>query len=1200
METQETRDKLANAIKDLQSKGDTASIDSLVGAYKAKYQTPKAPTVKGGLVGEIFTGNTQRFGKTIGESIAAPENADKYAESLKSHTDIQSKLIKAINDKKKLGQDTTKLMDALTSHTQSTPKLEDFTGEVINKTGGQIAGEALGTGVEMLSVGALKGVKGLGLARGLGKTAQEANVAREAYKASTPLQKLGTVAKDTALNVAQTAPLGYGLDVSQNLQEGKTGAEAFKPGLGTALSIAIPGGIGVAKGLGIGLKAAAPKSASLLINSLVKPLLKDFSYGKNPGRAVAEEGIIANNLDELADKIKISKEKVGEEIGAINQSLEAKRPKTQTLKLSDSLKHIDEEIKNAKQAPRTNNALINRLEDVRKDLLGVQTLPDGTEIATRNLDNASFGEAFDLKRIVGDITKWTGNASDDKVVNKTLKRIYGDIKTKMNATADLISPQEGARLKKLNEKYADLTSAEIATKYRDKIEARQDVLSLKSHLGAATAVISAIASGGATVPVILAGLGGAMADKVLGSTAFKTRVAAWLAGASKPMVQTLLEKNPAIRNALYKLIQKENLVVDDAVREYIKNPKIGLSIEEVGKNQPPSLTKGAIPKIAENVNKPTALNKIATELKQTGSEKPDIKLKRDVQVTTLSGEKVTIPEDEVLTAYEKGGKTLLKDGREYIVSKNQYENIKNNSIKNEAKDFAPELKGTEETIMGSKSGKIGEVVSGKDIIGTRPPKYSQYQLPDGKNYKEILIKAPRSKDFSPKKASEITKKAFADFDAGKITKAERDRLLESTNKYTDDSRFQSSHWDEKGVISHLRINERTYKGKKVAFIEELQSDWAREGRSKGFQTTELPKGTKEFKNGDVYSIKLPDEDFQFNGKTREEAIANMMKERNRDAIPNNPLLKNWTELSIKRALKDAVDSDAEYFAWINGEQTSARYNLAKQVDKVVWGKNSYTEMKEISIRPNQGGYIELKVEPNGNVYSSSNGDFKGKKLDEVLGKGLADKVMSGEKGSLSGEGLKFGGEWANNLYDKQVGNIVSDLTGAKVEKLDMGLPIEKKVNSEGFRIPGEGYRGSALMMDKPEVYQKLKVGMEISGNDAKDWIVTDILGNGEFKAVEKNVLTDSVYFEPQSKGGARIERDYENMQEALDKLPENYKKTFNIFPKKTIQQGIKITPEIRAKIRGEAPILKKSSETSLYAPTALNKKKLEDKPKKLK
>ena len=51
--------------------------------------------------------------------------------------------------------------------------------------------------------------------------------------------------------------------------------------------------------------------------------------------------------------------------------------------------------------------------------------------------------------------------------------------------------------------------------------------------------------------------------------------------------------------------------------------------------------------------------------------------------------------------------------------------------------------------------------------------------------------------------------------------------------------------------------------------------------------------------------------------------------------------------------------------------------------------------------------------------------------------------MEKESGKLSGEGLKFGGEWTTNLYDKQVKNIVENLTGQKVQMLDMNLPIEK-------------------------------------------------------------------------------------------------------------------------------------------------------------
>jgi hypothetical protein len=80
---------------------------------------------------------------------------------------------------------------------------------------------------------------------------------------------------------------------------------------------------------------------------------------------------------------------------------------------------------------------------------------------------------------------------------------------------------------------------------------------------------------------------------------------------------------------------------------------------------------------------------------------PNIQLKRDVPAKDIYGNKVEIPEGEKLTPYElKGNKILLQDGETYIVSKNQFQNIKGQSIGGEAKPFAPELKGTEEVIKG--------------------------------------------------------------------------------------------------------------------------------------------------------------------------------------------------------------------------------------------------------------------------------------------------------------------------------------------------------------------------------------------------------------------------------------------------------------------------------------------------------------------
>jgi len=531
---------------------------------------------------------------------------------------------------------------------------------------------------------------------------------------------------------------------------------------------------------------------------------------------------------------------------------------------------------------------------------------------------------------------------------------------------------------------------------------------------------------------------------------------------------------------------------------------------------------------------------------------PNIKLKRDVPAKDIHGNKVVIPDNEVLTPYElKGNKVLLQDGETYIVSKNQFANIKGQSVSGEAKPFAPELKGTEESIKTEKATAnsadkkvelelksaqardAGDTALADKLLEDSKnvdakfgkTKYSQYQLPDGKNYKEILIKAP--------------------------VKTKTEKL------------FLSSHWDEPNVISHLRMNERTYKGKKVAFMEELQSDWAREGRDKGFTKEWTEKSAKE-SGYSVYKAKsnLGNDAYFLDGKntsaigfdTKEQAWEGLFEHLKNisSSVPNNPLLKNWQEPAVKRALREAVESDASYFSWINGEQTSARYNLSTQIDNVNWNVLGSGGTKRITIKPKgQAQDIFVKIDKKGKIIEGHS-DWKGKKLDEAIGKGLADKIMGKSEGKLSGEGLKFGGEWAGNLYDKQVANIVKKLTGGKVEVMDLGLPVEK-ANARVW------WRDNVKLTEN-----KMKVGETISRKESvgirgEEYVITDTLGEGKFKAVPKDQM---------------------DRLKTLDRKPDRQfnatKETFDISTKTTTQQGIKLTPEIKAKIKGEGLDLKTS------------------------
>lgn len=557
---------------------------------------------------------------------------------------------------------------------------------------------------------------------------------------------------------------------------------------------------------------------------------------------------------------------------------------------------------------------------------------------------------------------------------------------------------------------------------------------------------------------------------------------------------------------------------------------------------------------------------------------PNIQLQKDVPITDVYGNKTQIEAGEALTPYElKGNKILLQDGNTYLVSKNQFQNIKGQSLSAEATPFAPELGQLEETMRGGSvleaqidallEDEMGQGMSreeARDFIlqDAKEPvatKYETYTLPGGENYREVLIQAPISEDTQNKLFNEFKDKIKEKYNLTNPYDARDKNLLDNnelqqleeltTTPSTRPKTFRGGHWDEPNVLAHLRLKDRDYNGQKVTFMEELQSDWAREAR----KNTETPQ---------------------------------------------NPNLKKWQELSVKRALKEAVDNDSEYFAWINGDQTSERYSLATHLNEINWGRqgNNYSVA---TLEPKNNEAINIHFDDKGvilddsTIESGRSNDWKGKRIDEVLGKGLADKIMEKESGKLSGEGLKFGGKWAANLYDKQVPNIVKDLTGAIPETIDLGLPLkEDKQRTEHRLAEVDGY-GSDLTPDK------LKKGLRLIDKDMNRYIVTNVTKSGKYtaKKVDQSELDNDygIYQLGQQKrminddGEIDLSRAFRD-KEIMDRFVKEYgqyAEEYDLTPPPTEKQmAVKLTPEIKAKIRGEAPEIKTSGE------------KFEKKPKK--
>lgn len=402
------------------------------------------------------------------------------------------------------------------------------------------------------------------------------------------------------------------------------------------------------------------------------------------------------------------------------------------------------------------------------------------------------------------------------------------------------------------------------------------------------------------------------------------------------------------------------------------------------------------------------------------------------------------------------------------------------------------------------------------IEGRNDTKYSQYQLPGGENYKEVLITLPfkKSKELPEGFYSERSRDGmYRVFDKEDTLvgqgKTEAEAISDALNEPETAASevFKSSHFDEPNIITHLRMNTRTdADGKKVLFLEEVQSDWGQKGKREGFTSKEKDAEFEKLKNNleeaskRLYEIENKlDDDYISKRKDRDESRSELRKRdsdynklaleyytaeqaevmarrafdkfqvENRDAVEAAPFVTNtnaWVKLGLKYALKEAVRQGADRIAWTTGEQQNERYDLSKQVKEILYNKKS-DNTYNVTVTGLDGREI----------YGTENATLS--EIEANLGKDVAVKMTEsvgdeviGNVKRLKGENLKVGGKGMKAFYDKIVPDVakslVKELTGKQVElgeaeidvngrgkstkdfdDLTSSLKFEKKLADEG-------------------------------------------------------------------------------------------------------------------------------------------------------
>jgi len=342
-------------------------------------------------------------------------------------------------------------------------------------------------------------------------------------------------------------------------------------------------------------------------------------------------------------------------------------------------------------------------------------------------------------------------------------------------------------------------------------------------------------------------------------------------------------------------------------------------------------------------------------------------------------------------------------------------------------------------------------VGKEDIDKTR---YAQYQLPGGSNYREVLLVMP-----DPAVEAGIDLKASGSAIAARDARRAAGREQE----------FFSPHFDERNILAHVRFNERVMPdGKRVLFIEEVQSDWHQKGKKEGYAgtarvTVEPATVPTQLRLGNEWVVKVNGAEMSLT-ETREEAdrIADDFRSGRRalpGLVPDAPFKLSWPELALKRMITWAADNGFDAIAWTTGEQQADRYDLSKHINEIHY---SGTNLKAYN--------------HDGQVVISQTG-VRPEDLENIIGKEAAEKLIAqepqGTLRSLVGEDLKVGGEGMKAFYDMQLPRVAAKLGkkyGAKVGE----TTIDASETFQRTGKPGEYTIGNkALVVHSLDISPKL-------------------------------------------------------------------------------------------------------------------------------
>jgi len=450
------------------------------------------------------------------------------------------------------------------------------------------------------------------------------------------------------------------------------------------------------------------------------------------------------------------------------------------------------------------------------------------------------------------------------------------------------------------------------------------------------------------------------------------------------------------------------------------------------------------------------------------------------------------------------------------------------------------------------------------------------------NYKEVLVTFPQSKQ--QKEINRLADKYGVENTYISLrTSNATDSELEFVRSLKNDQ-FKSSHFDEPNILVHLRMNTRVdAEGKKVLFLEEVQSDWGQKGKKEGFEIKEEDRWNFEpiKRNGETVAWKIElksDKNIGGIGNTKEDAIKDANKrygteintlEKQQKGTPSAPFVTDtnaWTKLGLKVALKEAVKQGADKIAWSTGTQ---------QFDR--WGSEEISWRKNTARTPQEEARMKELGEKIVNYKDTNEERIEHEKLARKEG-GFSVLINEQTTGATAFNGQEIGNrddvtiQTKDDLRKAIKRNLSRERNEAEIDKLtdriwnrmqteDSGTSLPRKEGMEGFYgVPSENKLGivgnvaKSLFKQEPKMIELQTTSTGIEGQDRvlrfRDW-------------VWKNKTEDYSYSDAQ--------RDIDGNS----KLYQEYQKNI------PLQHSIDITPELKAQANQGQPLFMKGPQGTI-------------------